>query len=190
LRPLWLGGRSDRPAPAGEKARLRRRQLRAALPHQLPQAGYDRPSATTGRGFAMSAPNACPECGGSGWVMYAAETIEGEEEWAWKLCPACEGGDAFPPKEGGAGRRERRAALRARRRLLPCSLRPTRPPERWPHPALLVLREERDVVESGRLPISRPIRIACAPTSVGWTAGEGPLWGPWGAQKAVEKPRL
>ena len=48
----------------------------------------------------MSAPNPCPECDGSGWVMYAAETIEGEEEWAWGLCPECVGGGAFPPKEG------------------------------------------------------------------------------------------
>jgi DnaJ-class molecular chaperone len=48
----------------------------------------------------MSAPNPCRECGGSGWVRYMVETVEGEEEWAWSLCPECEGGDAFPPKEG------------------------------------------------------------------------------------------
>ncbi len=58
----------------------------------------------------MSAPNHCRECGGSGWVMYAAETIEGEEEWAWSLCPECVGGGAFPPKEGEAGWHERRVA--------------------------------------------------------------------------------
>ena len=58
----------------------------------------------------MSAPNPCPECGGAGWVMCAVETIEGEEEWAWSLCPECEGGDAFPPKEDEAGWYERRAA--------------------------------------------------------------------------------
>jgi DnaJ-class molecular chaperone len=48
----------------------------------------------------MSAPNPCRECGGSGWVRYMVEAVEGEEEWAWSLCPECEGGDAFPPKEG------------------------------------------------------------------------------------------
>ncbi len=56
----------------------------------------------------MSAPNPCPECSGSGWVMYTVETVEGEEEWAWKLCPECVGGDAFPPKEGEVEGRERR----------------------------------------------------------------------------------
>jgi hypothetical protein len=33
-------------------------------------------------------------------VRYIVETVEGEEEWAWSLCPECEGGDGFPPKEG------------------------------------------------------------------------------------------
>ena len=47
----------------------------------------------------MSAPNPCPECGGSGWVMYTVETAEGEEELAWSLCPECVGGDAFPRRE-------------------------------------------------------------------------------------------
>jgi hypothetical protein len=27
------------------------------------------------------------------------ETVEGEDERAWELCPECKGGDAFPPKE-------------------------------------------------------------------------------------------
>ena len=50
----------------------------------------------------MAAPAACPECGGTGWRLYRVETVEGEEEWAWELCPECGGGDAFPPKEGRA----------------------------------------------------------------------------------------
>jgi uncharacterized protein YbbK (DUF523 family) len=27
------------------------------------------------------------------------EAVEGEEEWAWSLCPECEGGDAFPRRK-------------------------------------------------------------------------------------------
>lgn len=50
----------------------------------------------------MAAPVVCPECSDRGWRLYRVETVEGEEEWAWELCPECEGGDAFPPKEGGA----------------------------------------------------------------------------------------
>ena len=50
----------------------------------------------------MAAPPACLECGGSGWRLYTVETVEGQEEWAWELCPECGGGDAFPPEEGGA----------------------------------------------------------------------------------------
>jgi hypothetical protein len=50
----------------------------------------------------MDAPAVCPECSDRGWRLYRVETAEGEEEWAWELCPECEGGDAFPPKEGGA----------------------------------------------------------------------------------------
>jgi hypothetical protein len=51
----------------------------------------------------MAAPAVCPECDGSGWRLYRVETVEGEEEWAWELCPECGGGDAFPPKEGRVG---------------------------------------------------------------------------------------
>jgi hypothetical protein len=43
----------------------------------------------------------CPECLGCGWRPYFVETVEGEEERAWELCPECRGGDAFPSKEGG-----------------------------------------------------------------------------------------
>jgi hypothetical protein len=43
----------------------------------------------------------CPKCLGCGWRLYLVETVEGEEERAWELCPECAGGDAFPPKEGG-----------------------------------------------------------------------------------------
>jgi len=32
---------------------------------------------------------------------YFVETVEGEEERAWELCPECRGGDAFPSREGG-----------------------------------------------------------------------------------------
>jgi DnaJ-class molecular chaperone len=48
----------------------------------------------------MTTPTVCPECGGSGWRLYSVETVDGEEEWAWELCPECEGGDAFPSREG------------------------------------------------------------------------------------------
>lgn len=37
----------------------------------------------------MSAP--CSECSGCGWVPYFQETLEGEEEMAWKLCRTCSG---------------------------------------------------------------------------------------------------
>jgi hypothetical protein len=47
----------------------------------------------------MGSPSVCLECGGSGWVMYMVETVEGEEEWAWSLCPECRGGDAFPRRK-------------------------------------------------------------------------------------------
>src|SRR5918995_4262369 len=50
----------------------------------------------------MGAPLVCSECS-RGWRLNRVETIEGEEEWAWELCPECEGGDAFPPggRQGG-----------------------------------------------------------------------------------------
>jgi hypothetical protein len=32
---------------------------------------------------------------------YFVETLEGEEERAWELCPECGDGDAFRSKEGG-----------------------------------------------------------------------------------------
>ena len=65
------------------------------------------PDVTRGQGdggwpVLMAAPAACPECGGSGWRLYPVETIEGEAEWAWELCPECKSGDAFPPKEDRA----------------------------------------------------------------------------------------
>jgi hypothetical protein len=41
----------------------------------------------------------CSECLGCGWRAYMVETVEGEDERAWELCPECKGGDAFPPKE-------------------------------------------------------------------------------------------
>ena len=43
----------------------------------------------------------CPGCLGCGWRPYFVETVEGEEERAWELCPECRGGDAFPSREGG-----------------------------------------------------------------------------------------
>lgn len=36
----------------------------------------------------MSAP-LCPTCGGERWVIYRSETIEGEMEAAYELCPLC-----------------------------------------------------------------------------------------------------
>jgi hypothetical protein len=50
----------------------------------------------------------CPGCPGCGWRTYFVETVEGEEELAWELCPECGGGDAFPLKEGEAEWREPR----------------------------------------------------------------------------------
>jgi uncharacterized protein YbbK (DUF523 family) len=41
----------------------------------------------------------CPGCLGCGWRSYFVETVEGEEERAWKLCPECGGGDAFPRRK-------------------------------------------------------------------------------------------
>jgi hypothetical protein len=41
----------------------------------------------------------CPKCLGCGWRPYFVETVEGEEERAWELCPECREGDAFPSKE-------------------------------------------------------------------------------------------
>jgi DnaJ-class molecular chaperone len=54
----------------------------------------------SGRKVLMTTPTVCPECGGSGSRLYSVETVDGEEEWAWELCPECEGGDAFPSREG------------------------------------------------------------------------------------------
>ena len=39
-----------------------------------------------------------PGCLRCGWRPYFVETVEGKVEWAWELCPRCEGGDAFPPE--------------------------------------------------------------------------------------------
>ena len=41
----------------------------------------------------------CPKCLGCGWKPYFVETVEGEEERAWELCPECSEGDAFPSRE-------------------------------------------------------------------------------------------
>ena len=43
----------------------------------------------------------CPKCLGCGWRPYFGETLEGEEERAWELCPEYGGRDAFHSKEGG-----------------------------------------------------------------------------------------
>jgi hypothetical protein len=43
----------------------------------------------------------CPECLGCGWRLYFVETIAGEAERAWELCPECREGDAFPSREDG-----------------------------------------------------------------------------------------
>jgi hypothetical protein len=42
----------------------------------------------------------CPGYLGCGWRPYIVETVEGEEERAWELCPEC-GWRRLPPKEGG-----------------------------------------------------------------------------------------
>ncbi len=42
----------------------------------------------------MSAP--CPECKGSGWIPYSVETLDGGEEWAWRLCTCGEGKWGMP----------------------------------------------------------------------------------------------
>jgi hypothetical protein len=54
----------------------------------------------------MAAPAVCPECFGRGWRLYRVETVEGEEEWAWELCPECEAETPSPR------RRARRCELR------------------------------------------------------------------------------
>jgi hypothetical protein len=51
----------------------------------------------------MSTPLPCSECFGWGWRPYFVETIEGEREMAWKLCPDCGNGWPFPPLAKGAG---------------------------------------------------------------------------------------
>ncbi len=50
----------------------------------------------------MAALIVCPECSGCGWRSYFVETVEGEQEMAWELCPECGGGQAFPPSEEDA----------------------------------------------------------------------------------------
>ncbi len=40
----------------------------------------------------MSAP--CPECLDCGWRPYFVETVDGEQECAWELCPECKSEDA------------------------------------------------------------------------------------------------
>ena len=44
----------------------------------------------------------CPECRGCGWRPYCVETVEGDVEWAWELCPKCVDEGACPTKEGEA----------------------------------------------------------------------------------------
>ena len=39
----------------------------------------------------MAAHPLCRECDGTGWIPYRSETIEGELEEAYRLCPGCYG---------------------------------------------------------------------------------------------------
>jgi len=59
----------------------------------------------------MTAPILCPECLGRGWKPYFVETVEGEEEMAWELCPDCGSGQPFPPLARGAGTSSAKAFL-------------------------------------------------------------------------------
>jgi hypothetical protein len=35
----------------------------------------------------MPAPSLCRECDGAGWIPYRSETVDGELEEAYRLCP-------------------------------------------------------------------------------------------------------
>jgi hypothetical protein len=37
----------------------------------------------------MAAPPRCRECDGTGWIPYRSETLDGEFEEAYHLCPGC-----------------------------------------------------------------------------------------------------
>jgi hypothetical protein len=37
----------------------------------------------------MPAPSLCRECDGAGWIPYYSETVDGELEEAYRLCPNC-----------------------------------------------------------------------------------------------------
>ena len=37
----------------------------------------------------MSAHSLCRECDGTGWILYRSETVDGELEEAYRLCPGC-----------------------------------------------------------------------------------------------------
>ncbi len=51
----------------------------------------------------MSAPKACPACGNSGWVLYAAETTRGELETDYRLCGCRSKGEGSPDTCGWGG---------------------------------------------------------------------------------------
>jgi hypothetical protein len=52
----------------------------------------------------MTAPILCLECFECGWKPYFVETVEGNQEMAWELCPHCGSGQPFPPLAKGAGK--------------------------------------------------------------------------------------
>ena len=37
----------------------------------------------------MPAHSLCRECDGTGWILYRSETVDGELEEAYRLCPGC-----------------------------------------------------------------------------------------------------
>jgi hypothetical protein len=37
----------------------------------------------------VAAPLLCRECDGTGWIPYCSETLDGEFEVAYRLCPSC-----------------------------------------------------------------------------------------------------
>ena len=37
----------------------------------------------------MAAHSLCHECNGTGWIPYRSETVDGEIEEAYRLCPNC-----------------------------------------------------------------------------------------------------
>jgi hypothetical protein len=38
---------------------------------------------------SVAAHRSCSECAGTGWIPYRSETLEGEFEEAYRLCPNC-----------------------------------------------------------------------------------------------------